>query len=278
MKNLNKPTVTCFTEFENIRNSKVIKTRDELELIKTQVSDRYSEYDRKFLSNSLEDISNSTFVNDNKKNLISCYSNKTKALNTLILKIREAQVGDICQYCGIDSDDSIDHYLPKEDFSEFSVKPLNLIPCCLRCNQLKEQYWKNRKTLKRGIINLYLDDVCLDQYLFVNLKFEPNSKVFSAEFCLENRTSIDKDLFDIISSHYEKLDFLDRYRKKFNSVYTSTLSSFRKNPNYCGKPMKIKDFLLRETDALVEDLGSNNYKVVIKKTLAENNNFLNLIK
>ncbi|MEK6495313.1 HNH endonuclease [Myroides odoratimimus] len=278
MKNLKKPTVDCFDEFEKIRESKLIKTRDELKLIKTQVSDRYREYDREFLSNSLENISNSTFVNDDKANLIGCYSKKTKALNTLILNIREAQVGNICQYCGIDSDDSIDHYLPKEDFSEFSVKPLNLIPCCLRCNQLKEQYWKNKKTLKRGIINLYLDDICLDQYLFMNLKFEPTSKVFSAEFYLENRTSIDTNLFDIISSHYKKLDLLDRYRKKFNSVYTSTLSSFRKNSDYLGKPSKIKGFLLNETEALAEDLGSNNYKVVIKKALASNNTFLNQIK
>ena len=42
-----------------------------------------------------------------------------------------------CPYCGINTADTLDHYLPKELFPEFSVNAANLIPCCGRCNLLK---------------------------------------------------------------------------------------------------------------------------------------------
>lgn len=39
-----------------------------------------------------------------------------------------------CPICGSPSIGTLDHYLPKEDFPEFSILPSNLLPACSLCN------------------------------------------------------------------------------------------------------------------------------------------------
>lgn len=50
-----------------------------------------------------------------------------------IVKIRHMQLQS-CPMCGSSVTGSVDHYLPKEDFPEFSVMAANLVPACSHCN------------------------------------------------------------------------------------------------------------------------------------------------
>jgi 5-methylcytosine-specific restriction endonuclease McrA len=56
---------------------------------------------------------------------------------------RSAELRDIdkgtCPYCGIDTPNTWDHYLPKATFPEYSVAPSNLIWICAMCNWLKAE-------------------------------------------------------------------------------------------------------------------------------------------
>jgi len=45
-----------------------------------------------------------------------------------------------CPYCGQRSVGTIDHYLPQSTFPEFSVLPINLVPCCSDCNHEKREH------------------------------------------------------------------------------------------------------------------------------------------
>jgi len=54
-----------------------------------------------------------------------------------------AEVEGACPVCGRDGIGTLDHYLPKADYSEFSFLSLNLVPACSRCNTA-------RKNLVRG--------------------------------------------------------------------------------------------------------------------------------
>jgi 5-methylcytosine-specific restriction endonuclease McrA len=54
---------------------------------------------------------------------------------TVPLEAIRRQVGLLsCPVCGSSSQGSLDHYLPKEDFGEFSIMRANLIPACSHCN------------------------------------------------------------------------------------------------------------------------------------------------
>jgi 5-methylcytosine-specific restriction endonuclease McrA len=54
-----------------------------------------------------------------------------------IVKIRQMQLKS-CPMCGSSVTGTVDHYLPKEDFPEFSVMAANLVPACSHCNSGKK--------------------------------------------------------------------------------------------------------------------------------------------
>ncbi|PVV50786.1 HNH endonuclease [Chryseobacterium sp. HMWF035] len=277
MKNLSPLPIKCIDEFEKIRLAKESPTKGRLLILKPSVQQRYDEYDKKFKSNQLESISENTYSSESKADLLHCYKVSTKPLEQLITLIRENQedhIKRVCQYCGINSDDTMDHYLPKERYPEFCVKSLNLIPCCPRCNQLKGEYWKDKNDNKRGIINLYLDSLPTEQYLFLDLHYNPILRVFGVSFYLDNTSNIDADFFSIIERHYTKLHLLKKYEDRFNHVYQKIYSSFTGSKIFQGNSKIIKQFLLDETNGLKRDFGVNYYKTVITDALANNDDFI----
>lgn len=58
---------------------------------------------------------------------------KSRSSSEWIVKIRHMQLQS-CPMCGSSVTGSVDHYLPKEDFPEFSVMAANLVPACSHCN------------------------------------------------------------------------------------------------------------------------------------------------
>lgn len=69
------------------------------------------------------------------------YNNPPRALG-FIDSLRASMEG-ACPVCGRDDVGTLDHYLPKADYSEYSFFSLNLVPACSRCNTA-------RKNLIRG--------------------------------------------------------------------------------------------------------------------------------
>ncbi|WP_157083348.1 HNH endonuclease [Bradyrhizobium manausense] len=58
---------------------------------------------------------------------------KSRSSSPWIVRIRHMQLQS-CPMCGSSVTGSVDHYLPKEDFPEFSVMAANLVPACSHCN------------------------------------------------------------------------------------------------------------------------------------------------
>lgn len=77
-----------------------------------------------------------------KSELSSLYSSymvpKTKPARKLIYDQLIVTANERCPFCGgIGRVRSLDHYLPKANFPEFSVFPANLVPACKECNEDK---------------------------------------------------------------------------------------------------------------------------------------------
>lgn len=58
---------------------------------------------------------------------------ESRSSSQWIVKIRHMQLQS-CPMCGSSVTGSVDHYLPKEDFPEFSVMAANLVLACSHCN------------------------------------------------------------------------------------------------------------------------------------------------
>jgi hypothetical protein len=76
-----------------------------------------------------------------------------------------------CPFCGgIGRPKTLDHYLPKAKYPQFSVLPLNLIPSCKDCN-LGEKRASVAATADQQVLHPYLDDNCFftEQWIFARV-------------------------------------------------------------------------------------------------------------
>lgn len=247
MKNLIPLDGDPFNYFELIRQSKLSTASEQLEQIRLTIKDRYDDYKALTDPNQLEKLSpNNGFTDAQEEALWQCYDVKTKELIALKSKIKENQVGSLgakCQYCGISAPDSFDHYLPKSVFPEYSVCSYNLIPCCPKCNLDKLDYWIDTKSGNRLIINFYYDRLPLEQYLFVELKYDATKHLFSALFVLDNRFGIDQNLFEIIFKHYEKLSLIRRFEPEVRAIFEEVVNGYETHLETGGRPEDYRSIL-----------------------------------
>ncbi|MDF0607209.1 HNH endonuclease [Neisseriaceae bacterium TC5R-5] len=79
-------------------------------------------------------------ANITKENLINLYSEMTKVGKPgrdYYDSLRGLAPLGICPFCGIGQVSTLDHFLPKAYYPEFSILPINLIPACADCNKNK---------------------------------------------------------------------------------------------------------------------------------------------
>lgn len=104
-----------------------------------------------------------------KEQLKSLYSTPPVALN--FIEALRNSIRGACPVCGRDALGTLDHYLPKSTYSEFSFYSKNLVPCCDRCNN-------KRNALTRGGVagerpfHPYFDNFAVNRILSV--QFEPD--------------------------------------------------------------------------------------------------------
>lgn len=63
-----------------------------------------------------------------------------------------------CPLCEVNDVYHLDHYIPREKMSEFSVHPSNLIYICRDCNEIKDTMWLDGAG-KRIVFNAYYDRI-----------------------------------------------------------------------------------------------------------------------
>ena len=277
MKKIQAPNINCFDEFEKIRKSKRKPICDRLRILQPIIAQRYIEYDAYFASNSLHSLTTKTYSDEAVNDLLICYTSKTEALYQLKTAIKKNKFDEgsfKCSYCDLNEDYTFDHYLPKSIFPEFSVKALNLIPCCSRCNELKQNYWLDSTTQNRGIINVYIDSMPKVQYLFVELVYDQSKNLFTANLSLKNVNGIDPALFSMIELHFAKLELAKRYSSMFGEVFGQVVSIVTTYWTNQLSPKLIKTALEQYSDSQKQQRGQNFYEAIIYDALANNSDFL----
>ncbi|MED0998362.1 HNH endonuclease [Bacillus mobilis] len=277
MKNLVPPSLDSKAVYDDIqRNARSQDKITRLERLKPHVFSRYDDYELNVLQ--LEMISPSSIIDsEDKKAMESCYNRSSQGylegkVVQKILSIQTAQYKNKCPYCGIDKPRTIDHYLPKSNFPEFSIYPPNLIPCCGHCNTRKNDRWLDGQ--KRMFLNLYYDELPKDeQFIFSSLSFveELSNPIPLITFELRNSGNINSDLFDIIKNHYRYLGLL----KEFSLIVEAEISNiFDKIIHNTNLPREThKDNLQMEYAMLVRKYGINHWKAAFIMALIQSDEF-----
>lgn len=214
------------------------------------------------------------YVTPDKDDLLKLYNPKAKKLVTFkntSTTVLDNRASTVCQYCTINSANTLDHIIPKTEFAEFAVNPKNLLPACSECNGYKLDRFK--KNNYRLFLNLYSDVLPITQYLFVDIQIVDS--VVVADYRLSNINNINVQLFSIIESHYDKLHLFRRFKSKTNTIVSEMTNSINAS---IGKISK-QTFIDLTLDKINRDKllhGSNYYKSILEKQLLNNDVYLNL--
>ena len=240
------------------------------------IKDQFIEYDNNFKNNSLENIDKYKHTKEEKTDLLKLYSYKNSIITRLKIKITTTESNRIintCPNCTINEINSFDHYLPKDKFPEFVVNPKNLFPSCTSCNGFKKDCWVNDK--KRLFLNLYLDELPTDQFLFVDIDIIGD--IVSAAFYLKNNGNINEDIFNIIETHYNKLHLLERFSTNINDIVTTlenTINSFITKVSL----EEIKDTIIEKCNKDKIAFGYNYWKSILETELVNNVEYMKRFK
>lgn len=240
---------------------------------RSKIQSNFDEYRGMFNLNTLVHAEPKNLSWITKDDFLTLYRFRMKVYQSLKVSLTTDEFGYIqntCQNCTINEINSFDHILPKEEFPEFVNNPLNLFPSCTHCNSLKSTLWRRNGTVL--FLNLYLDALPAEQYLFAEVN--ENGGVFQVKFRLRNQNNIESALFNLIVSHYSRLNLLNRFELSSSSVISELTNSINAIKNSIDRDKTI-DVISQSIIENKAKFGANYWKEILKQALIANQNFRN---
>lgn len=247
------------------------------------IVDRYGEYidkyDNAFENDDLESLvaDHPELCAEEKKQFKSLYSYERSEISKLRHRLLTDERGfenAFCPICEVNLVQTMDHFIPQEQFPLYVVHPKNLIPSCQTCNQ-----HKSAKTLdgsgRRHYWNAYLDAVPVEKFLYCSIS-EKNG-LPHATFDL-HQGDIDNRIFKLLENTMKDQHVLKTYEagsgREIERLISETVSYVRKDAcahtlNDCIK--QISD--LRQSCSVI-----NNWKDVLCMALLENPIFVRCLR
>ncbi len=276
MKTINSPEIDKWAIGFEIYNSKKQSIKAIVKSNFSTIRERYDYYTNQF--NQIYLLNPLSLTTDQKKAFLSFYSSSTiplSKLKTEIFKNNISELHNICPYCGIGQPETIDHYLPQEDYPEFCVLPMNLIPCCHKCNNKKDRNWKAFNN-NRDILNFYHDSFFGNQFLFVKYEIVDNVPIIN--FYLEKSGTISDDEFEIVTNHFQNINLITIYNDKYDVIITDLKRDILSGINTGLDDNTIKQMLLNKATIEESDFGINHWRTILKRKVASDSTLYNSIK
>ncbi|MEK4236205.1 HNH endonuclease [Paenibacillus sp. FSL H7-0714] len=268
MRKIDKPTViqeeicNCFRGFA----------------YKDRVLEKSQEYDDDFLQVAVFLQQEAFFINQNNNynsHMVSIYDNRLSKKNSPSYKYYEQIKGKIkCPYCNFPSRDAIelDHYLPKSHFPTFAVTANNLVPICVECNQIKDNYYSI--DISKMLIHPYYDLEIERVVEFLKCRIFEDLHI-GFEFFIERLPGWSNDFFERVKYHFSKLEVDKLYQGDFVAEFNVKIQEMKLFFAETGDIQDVKKSLQRRIDALrIEKIRPWEYVGLI--SILENNWFFDI--
>lgn len=250
--------------FEEIRDYKKGVAKAALVGEQTAIRDRFTDYNARFAANTLQGLPTSTLTGI-RKELRSCYG-RNKVMEILKKAIAAAQPkGRLswCPYCGATTPGSHDHYVPAHEFPEFAAHALNLVPCCTRCNSIKDDDWLHAGA--RQYLHFYLDPIPAVPFLSVTLTSNAAARAVGATFSF-GRAGMPAAAWTLLDAHFRKLGLVKLYDTYSNDLINTTLRSARSYIRSGGP--SAADFLANEALENGDLYGESGWRAVLLRAMS----------
>lgn len=269
------PEVPSYLDrFVAIRDKKHHVTRTPLAAAHPLIEKRYEAYAAAFNAGALDGLKGSSKALGLSQILRACYIGSTQPLIELKKKIKDAQPKRLLKYCpmcGTTLPGTFDHYMPAVKFPEFSVHPLNLIPCCAHCNSTKDDDWLSRSG-SRQYLHFYADDIPDSLFLEVTLHEHASLSGVGATFSIERPAGLEDDRWALIESHFSRLKLLERYDERGNDEVAEIIASCRSFVEEGGQ--NVNGFLQRQATDRAGAHGANHWIAVLMQKMAQHPNLM----
>lgn len=191
----------------------------DLEDIADDIAEHYELYNG-FITSFDEALSESSFLQYSDL-LVEYYEKSPSKLNKLLLERRNEHELSFCPYCGNPMiPDTLDHFIPKGKWPEFSIFPNNLVPQCRGCAPVKgENYYCAESNSAMFIHPIYFD-------FLENFRFSMNVTLNGDE----NKLSVEVKLKKVMATRIE-----DQRRV---ILHAEKLKIKSRIINYCNKDFK----------------------------------------
>lgn len=247
-----------------IIKGKHVATRARLRLIKPTLDARYTEYAG--TTAAFEALAASKLVGTAKDDCVDCYNLDRKPVAVLkqaILDARPANRRSLCQWCLIDTWSDLDHFVPKESFSEFSVMARNLAPCCSKCNKAKSDYWPPIGA-NPDVLSLYYSSLLDQRHLLATVSHVPGQPS-EIEFAIAANAGLSASDVSKLEAHYDRLQLWPR----LEDAGLLALSEYREalKAHHVTRT-RATDFLNEDAAGLIAIHGPNHPKALTALALA----------
>lgn len=245
--------------------------KDSLLCIEEKVCKSYETYQAAFNDRCVHLLDKDDSYDANEKQLLKdLYGSKAKVVKDIRAWIDAHNKRTYlrkCPYCTLSRANTTEHILPKDDYPEYAINALNLLPCCSECNSAKGEQVRddNGNPL---IINFYYHHLPKVQYLFVRL-FEDKNGCIDFEYYLDNSNhDVEESMFLLIQSHFTKLGLLEKFEEAAINNYTEIENELKNSASKYGIEKCLEDL---RNNALEDarEYGPNHWKVVLKLALAD---------
>ena len=186
-----------------------------------------------------------------------------------ILELMPKKLYGKCPYCRMVPHTSFDHYFPKSVFPEYSVFPLNLIPCCAICNPDKGSKLFDSEG-NRLFINFRFDIIPDYQFLYCILGWNngvPLVKGFELRFHENEPTET------LIRNHYIELDLLEKMKPEAEQRLAEITNQYSGK----GDLIVMKNQLREKLEGLVKTNGINYCEASVYSAVLMNDQIMNNI-
>lgn len=178
-----------------------------------------------------------------------------------------------CPFCGISESSTLDHYLPKEQYPEFSVFPKNLVPSCAVCNTRKRDRILDEGTNVRMFLHPCYDQVPDMAFLVVRVRVEADALVLS--YRLDRPAGMAFQVFQHLQSHFNELNLADRYRLMGLEHLAGQYPAFRRAYGDGRNAGRVIEKLSDGAKDFEEICGPNYWLAQLYRALAGNADFCN---
>jgi len=252
-------------DFITVSSRRARATREVLTTIGSRVKDAYASYETRW---SLRPAApDTTWTASESAALRSNYNLLQRPFREIRDELLRGAPQRICPMCGHREVATLDHYLPKSQFPEFSILSRNLVPCCPQCNHKKRE--KTNEATGR-FFHPYYDEPPHPSSLVATVSFVGGIGV---TYSIVGPPDLDDETLANLRFHFRELDLADCYSAAAIQELFDRLEYFRVMLE-ATSPEWLSDDLRREAQSVISARGVNHWKSALYRALSSSDDLL----